>query len=328
MVSTFKVETICLFDEDHMYRRVFFLGAVLSALANPVSGQQEPDLDYRPVLEAPAYESGKGPRVAIDEAHHNFHTADGRYKPFAELLRRDGYQVRGLDSPASPDSLNDVDVLVIANPLHERNREDWSLPTPSAFTAEEISAIRAWVEKGGSLFLILDHMPFPGAGGDLASAFGVRFSNGFAVRKSGGNPAPLIFRRDTGGLAESAVTEGCMDRERVTEAATFTGSAFMPPKDAIPVLVFNGNYESLTPDTAWQFTAATPRQPLDGWCQGAVMKTGGGRVAVFGEAAMFTAQLAGIQRQKTGMNSPEASQNHQLLLNVMHWLTRAKGLTE
>ena len=27
--------------------------------------------------------------------HHNFHTADGRYLPFAELLRRDGYRVSG-----------------------------------------------------------------------------------------------------------------------------------------------------------------------------------------------------------------------------------------
>ena len=25
----------------------------------------------------------------IDEAHRNFHTADGRYRPFAELLRSD-----------------------------------------------------------------------------------------------------------------------------------------------------------------------------------------------------------------------------------------------
>jgi hypothetical protein len=311
-----------------MVRVIFSIGIVVFALSSPVSGQQEPDLDYRPVIEAPAYEFGKGPRVAIDEAHHNFHTADGRYKPFAELLRRDGYQVRGLDSLISPHTLKDVDVLVIANPLHERNVEDWALPTPSAFTADEISAIHAWVKKGGSLFLILDHMPFPGAGGGLAKAFGVRFSNGFAVSKTTGMPSTFIFRQDSGGLAESAVTNGRTEKERVTEVATFTGSAFMPPKDAAPVLVFNGNYESLAPDTAWQFTAATAREPLDGWCQGAVMKAGGGRIAIFGEAAMFTAQLAGIQRLRVGMNAPEASQNHQLLLNVMRWLTRVKGLSD
>jgi hypothetical protein len=58
------------------------------------------------------------------------------------------------------------------------------------------------------------------------------------------------------------------------------------------------------------------------------MKTGSGRFAIFGEAAMFSAQLAGLRRQKIGVNAPEASQNHQLLLNVMHWLTRAKGISD
>ena len=29
-----------------------------------------------------------------------------------------------------------------------------------------------------------------------------------------------------------------------------------------------------------------------------------------------------------GMNSPHAKQNHQLLLNVMHWLSRAEGMVD
>jgi hypothetical protein len=56
------------------------------------------------------------------------------------------------------------------------------------------------------------------------------------------------------------------------------------------------------------------------------MEVGKGRVAVFGEAAMFSAQLAGPQKMPIGMNSPDATQNYQLLLNVIHWLTRAKGM--
>ena len=58
------------------------------------------------------------------------------------------------------------------------------------------------------------------------------------------------------------------------------------------------------------------------------MKVGKGRVAVFGEAGMFTAQLAGPKQRPMGMNAPEAKQNHQLLLNVMHWLTRVKGMPD
>ena len=310
-----------------MNRGILFAGIVLLAATSIVSAQQVPDLEYQPPLPRPAYESGNGPRVAIDEAHHNFHTADGRYQPFAELLRRDGYRVDGLGKPLSSDSLNGVDVLVIANALNERNVKDWSLPTPSAFTTDEIAAVRAWVEKGGSLFLIVDHMPFPGAAGDLAKAFGVEFSNGFAASKPTERPATFTFRQGTG-LEESAVTQGRGDQERVTEVATFVGSAFKPPQDATPVLVFSANFVSLKPNKAWQFTAATPKEPLEGWCQGAVMKVGNGRVAVFGEAAMFSAQRAGPRQHPMGMNAPEAKQNHQLLLNVMHWLTRAKGMPD
>jgi hypothetical protein len=51
-------------------------------------------------------------------------------------------------------------------------------------------------------------------------------------------------------------------------------------------------------------------------------------LAVFGEAAMFSAQLAGPQKRPMGMNVPRAKQNCQLLLNVMHWLTRAKGIPD
>ena len=310
-----------------MNKGILFTGIVLLVAASIVPAQQVPDLEFKPPLPQPAYELGKGPRVAIDEAHHNFHTAGGRYKPFAELLRRDGYRVDGLNQPFSADSLKDVNVLVIANALNERNAEEWSLPTPSAFRTDEIGAVRAWVEKGGSLFLIADHMPFAGAAADLANAFGVEFSNGFAVSKPTGQPMTFTFGPGAG-LMESAVTQGRRDQERVTKVVTFTGSAFKPPRDAIPVLAFSADFVSLKPDQAWQFTAATPREPLEGWCQGAVMRIGKGRIAVFGEAAMFSAQLAGPAKQKAGMNAPGAEQNYQLLLNVLHWLTRAKGMRD
>ncbi|HWQ32061.1 MAG TPA: hypothetical protein VNQ79_04195 [Blastocatellia bacterium] len=86
-------------------------------------------------------------------------------------------------------------------------------------------------------------------------------------------------------------------------------------------MVLNDSFISLEPQVAWQLSDSTPRVPVKGWLQGAVLKAGKGRVAVFGEAAMFSAQLAGPQRQPMGMNAPTAKQNHQFLLNVMHWLT-------
>ena len=42
--------------------------------------------------------------------------------------------------------------------------------------------------------------------------------------------------------------------------------------------------------------------------------------AIFGEAAMFTAQLQGPEKNPMGMNQPSAKQNPQFLLNTIHWL--------
>jgi hypothetical protein len=309
-----------------MTKRIQFTVLVLLMATGIVSAQQVADLEYKPALPRPAYEAGKGPRVAIDEAHHNFHTAEGRYKPFAELLRRDGYRVDALSQPFSAESLKDVEILVISNALHERNARDWSPPNPSAFTKDEIAAVHSWVEKGGSLFLIADYAPFPGAASDLAKAFGVEFSNGVARAGHWKRESADTFDYETG-LKESTITRGRADDEKVTKVVTFAGSAFKAPKDAIPVLVFGARSESLERRAGGQDKPEIRRVPIEGWCQGAVMKVDKGRVAIFGEAAMFSAQLAG-PNQRMGMNAPGAEQNHQLLLNVMHWLSRAKGMAD
>jgi hypothetical protein len=305
--------------------RTCLIAIIMLVSASLVPAQQQDDEDFTPSVPHPAYKAGEGPRVAIDEAHHNFHTVDGRYKPFAELLRRDGYRVNGLDKPLTAATLRDIAVLVISNPLHESNMDNWSLPTPSAFTTEEIAALRAWVEDGGSLFLIADHMPFAGAAGDLARAFGVEFSNGFAAPGQHEDGKPDRFGLDTG-LRASAITRGRAVDEEVTEVYSFTGSAFKPPPQASPILVFGPGSVSREPQRAWEFNSQTPTVSIEGWCQAAFMNVGRGRVALSGEAAMFTAQVAGPDRVKVGMNSPYAKQNVQLLLNLMHWLSRAPGM--
>ncbi len=290
--------------------------------------QQVSDPNYKPPIPNPAYESGKGPQVVIDAAHHNFHTAEGRYQPFADLLRRDGYRVSGSVKAFSGESLKGVDVLVIANAMNAVNADgDWILPTPSAFTRDEIAAVQKWVENGGALFLIVDHMPMPGAAGDLARAFGVEFSNGFAAYKDEKGGGPITFTLGKG-LLQGPWTEGRSPGERVDSVTNFTGSAFYLGGDAKPVLMLGEGYVSLTPYEAWKFKAETPKVPVAGWCQGAVLTRGKGRVAVFGEAAMFSAQLAGPQKRPMGMNLPEAKQNYQFLLNIMHWLTKVPGMPQ
>ncbi len=300
------------------------LALVLSAA--PSSAQQVADSAFAPDVGPPAFASGTGPHVAIDGAHHDFHTVDGRYLSFARLLRRDGYVVDGSDEPLSAQALEGVDVLVIANALAERNAlaDDWTLPTPSAFTRAEIEAVRAWVDGGGSLLLIADHMPFPGAAHDLAAAFGFELRNGFALEGARGG-GPLIFRRSDGSLAGHAITDGGRPGARIDSVATFTGEAFRPAPGATSLLTFRPGVVSLEPDTAWTFHDDTPHVDVGGWSQGAVAEFGRGRVAVFGEAAMFSAQLAGAQRAPMGMNHPIAAQNPRFLLNLMRWLSGPEG---
>lgn len=284
-----------------------------------VQAQQVADPDFRPQVGRAAFGKGRGPAVCVDEAHTNFHTATGRYAPFADVLTQDGYAVRGSAAKFTKEALAQCRVMVIANALGERNQNNWSLPIDPAYTDAEVAAVAEWVRGGGSLFLIVDHMPMPAANQKLADAFGVSFSNGFAMIPNVN--AAMIFKRDDRTLADSPVTRGRNKDERVDAVATFTGSAFRLTRGGDPVLVFGPQVLSLEPETAWQFTEKTPRVDVRGWLQGATLKHGKGRVAVFGEAAMFTAQLAGPNKLKVGMNAPEAPRNAQLLLNVMHWLT-------
>ena len=74
------------------------------------------------------------------------------------------------------------------------------------------------------------------------------------------------------------------------------------------------------PDTSWVFDEITTIVNVKGWSQGAYKKYGKGKIVAFGEAAMFTAQLAGPNKIKAGMNSEVAPENYQLLLNIIHWL--------
>jgi hypothetical protein len=291
-------------------------------LASVAGAQQVADSAFAPPIPHPAFRGGAGPVVLMDEAHHNFHTAEGRYLAFSRLARRDGYVVRSNHERISRATLAGARILVIANALAERNAGgNWSLPTPSTFDSSEVASIRSWVESGGSLWLISDHMPFPGAVEPIAESFGILMSNGFAMDQGGRGGGIMSYGRRTGNLADHAITRGRDGSERIDSVKVFTGQAFRVVGPAEPLLTITQDVVVLMPAVAWQFSDSTPRLSGRGMLQGAVMKVGRGRVAVFGEAAMFSAQRAGPSRNPMGMNDPAAAQNPQFMLNVLHWLT-------
>lgn len=312
----------------HLMRGWFTLNAhsktcailILLITITPLFAQQLADADYEPQVDRPAYAKGEGPLVLIDEAHHNFHTADGRFKPFADLLRRDGYRTIASEAKFTREMLKKARILVVANALSEKNLNRPALPTFSAFTPEEIAAVKGWVEDGGSLLLVADHLPWPGAAAELASAFGFLFADGFAFTTDGFGT--MQFRTEDSSLQDHPIVRGRDSRESIDFVMTFTGQAFRVRRgvDAQPLMIFGDGALLLMPSEAWRFSKQTPRMSASGMFQGATLQHGSGRVAVFGEAAMFTAQKSKKNRP-VGMNHPDAKHNAQFLLNTMHWLS-------
>jgi len=154
-------------------------------------------------------------------------------------------------------------------------------------------------------------------------AFGIEYLNGFAMTGERSWP-PSVFSSENKMLEKSPLLMGVKDCETINMVATFTGSAFKAPEESIPVLGFLKDHYSLQPDTAWRFTSITPSQNLGGFLQGALLPFGKGKIAVFGEAAMFTAQIVN-GTMKVGINAEDAPQNAQFTLNLIHWLDGEEG---
>ncbi len=82
-------------------------------------GGQRSDPTFDTKVARPAY-AAEHPRVLFDEAHNNFHTTDGRYKPFAEVIANDGFKVIPNKEKFTKALLAKGDVLIIANALGAR----------------------------------------------------------------------------------------------------------------------------------------------------------------------------------------------------------------
>lgn len=314
--------------------RALHLASVLAGfvVAKPAAGQQVADTAFAPAVRRPAYAAGTGPALCVDEAHHNFHTLDRRFWAFGQLASRDGFRVAPLRERFTDTSLRACSILVISNAQpSDASWNDYPFPTPPAFTSSEVSAVHEWVNQGGSLLLLADHMPLAGAAASLAAAFGVTFTDGFAVPEfanaAGRDSAfaiPTLFRSADATLTNHPIVRGRDWTEAVSQVRSFTGQAFRAAPDARgtlePVLALPAHYVSLEPRIAWRFDDSTPVRRVGGWLQGGTLRPGRGRVALFGEAAMFSAQVSGPTRRPMGMNAPLAEQNAQFVLNVLHWL--------
>ncbi len=290
------------------------LGATL-LLFRVVAAQQFADPEFNTSVAHPAYTKSL-PRVLFDEAHNNFHTTSGLYKPFTDLVANDGYQVVANRKPFTREALATFKVLVIANAVGAEEMDDEGADRP-AFTDQECDAVRDWVHNGGALLLIADHAPFGAAAESLAQRFGVEMGKGFTFDSENserGSPTFLNYSRENHLLVDHPITLGRNDSEKVNSVRTFTGQSLKGPDGSVAFLkLADTARDKPTIDTDKETSAAHR-------AQGLALKFGKGRAIVLGEAAMLSAQLTGPDKQAFGMNLPGID-NKQLALNIMHWLS-------
>jgi len=306
------------------------LACAWQATAQTGDPQQIADPNFKPVIENRAY-PGTHPVVIVDEAHNNFHTMGGRYKPFADVLRADGYLVAAGTQAFTKASLASARVLVISNALGPGFNQSNATNPPSAFTDAECDAVRDWVRGGGALLLIADHSPFGATAATLAARFGVEMGKGYAWTVDGDNPEPtttIAYSRESKSLGDHPITRG------LTRVVAFTGQSLSIPDGATALLKFATAYESPGTNVSADMAAFREGKPttaraITNRAQAIAFEYGKGRVVMTGEAAMFSAQVIRFTdpqghatESKMGMNVP-GNDNQQFLVNILRWLTHS-----
>jgi hypothetical protein len=279
---------------------------------------QVADPSFVAAVARPAYPFTAGtphPRVLVDEAHHNFHTLEGRYAPLGALLLADGFEVLRSTAPFSPRSLDSANVLVVANALGA------ALPVlpssrQSPFTSEELSTVREWVRGGGALLLVADHEPMGDANRALAAQFGVEMKSARTVDflrydSVSGSPAWIVFERSRGEIGDHPITRGRDSTERVAKVIAFAGQSLSIPVGGTSLLILGDSAFDRMPDGSFV--------PAKGRAMAVALPFGKGRVVVIGEAALLTAQVTQAGTLRFGLQL-DRSQDQRFVLNVMEWL--------
>lgn len=293
---------------------------LVSTLPLISTAQQVPDTGYDFQIVKPQYTKGRGPVISFDEHHNNVHTLKGTYYTFNKVLSNDGYILRPIRNEITAAVLGDTKIYVTANAIY--SPMDWDHPATSVFSDKEINAIHQWVEKGGSLFIITDHKALSGSVNALAKKFGFNLIDGFAIRK---DDRPEIFSLRRNNLKSSTITN--VLGAKIDSIRIWGGTGFTAPREAEIISSLGEDYNIYIPvkvsDVDRPILESTPRVSGLNYANGAILKYGKGRIVLFGEGAAFAAQLEGITSLKRGMNHPDAQQNAQFLLNIIHWLDGA-----
>ena len=269
-------------------------------------------------------------RLLIDGGHYNGHNINGTYATLAGTLRKSGFEVSGLERKFDEASLENIDLLLIANPqpdrsdsLFQRARRAneplgeflrWSATyTQSAYTEAEASVIENWVKNGGSLLLILDHAPHGKNGALLTAAFGIENRNVGTydtlsldpISDTADGARNILFKRSKGLIGKHSIVQG-MD-----SVTTYTGESLIGPpgSDVLLHLPSTAYDKDWLPETKqFRYRSAAGRS------QALAFDYGKGRVVMLGEAAITRPEFLSVSNRG----------NWKFILNILRWLAREK----
>lgn len=281
----------------------------------PPQGEVIPDTTYDIRVVKPACTTGC-PVIWFDEAHNNYHTASWRYKPLANLYLSDGFHVAKGKTPITKETLEKVNVVIIA--------------APGPMLVDEIKILNEWIKRGGSLLTVTDHGNFGFDG--LLESLGVQTpeteytedSLNARVMEDGiaKNPRHIVFSEKNKTLGEHSIINGRNASEKIQVVKTFSGRTIIAPPGSSVLLRLNESaVDYLTIETGLRTVETSVAVKCKGErVYGVAFNFGKGKVVVLSEAAMLTAQIWIDGTPGAGMNVP-GSDNKQFALNIMRWLT-------
>lgn len=290
------------------YAALVLAAAVLAQTPAPGKAQATPpseltvDDSFDPPIAKPAFASGKGPVVLVDEKHRNVVSLQSYFRPVGRFLGKDGYAVRPSTETFTSENLAKARILIIAN---AQAAEGAAADTP-AFSSEETAAVEAWVKRGGGLLLIADRAPFGGPARTLAKAFGVTLDDNTILRKGDdGKPdGVLTIEVAADGDRKHAIFAG------VSKVVYVVGESLDGPG---PVLrAPRGTYSGPTNQATEGPSAAGKPIIL-------AFPHGKGRVVVIGDAGIASAFGSVAGSSHRGISEAD---NALFVRNVFRWLAR------
>ncbi len=284
---------------------------------------QKPDLEFTYENNSPAFAAGTGPKIVFSTRNSVFVDAD-LHLPLSALAEADGFAPQKDERPLDAVVADNPTMLALINP-YLRNYNDYpAIEPPSAFSDEEIEAVRIWVENGGSLLVIADHAPLGGGSSKLASAFGFTYLNGHTGedRSAAAGYAKLsLTYMPQVGLGDHVINKGATGRRPINRFHTFGGQSFIPPAEAVSLLTLPQGWSAWFVYDIAANLQSPQKMDASGMSQGAVLEFGKGRVAVFSEAGAFSAQLL-PDGSHVGFNTELGKENPEFALSVLRWLAR------